>query len=140
MKSAETGHSSHASAIVGSAQTAGEDQSPAVLIVEDEELIASTMEMILSDKGYRVIGPVATIEEALAMLETTSPDAALLDYRIGGSTTESLLPILQERAIPVCVLTGYGREALPEAYRHCLFLEKPFNLRTLLDKLQELCG
>jgi CheY-like chemotaxis protein len=114
--------------------------SPTVLIVEDELLIATTLEMMLSDRGYRVVEPVSTVEDALAALETVRPDVALLDYRLGGSTTESLLSVLQERQIPVCMLTGYGRDALPQRYQQYPVLEKPFSLNDLLTELQRLCG
>jgi DNA-binding NtrC family response regulator len=113
---------------------------PVVLIVEDELLIATTLEMMLSDRGYRVVGPAATVEDALALLETARPDVALLDYRLAGSTTEPLLAVLKERGIPACILTGYGRDALPEHYRHYPVLEKPFGLDELLEALQRYGG
>jgi CheY-like chemotaxis protein len=117
-----------------------ERESPMVLIVEDELLIATTLEMMLSEKGYEIAGPAPTVEEALAVLETTQPDVALLDYRLGNSTTESLLSVLQERGIPVCMVTGYGRDALPERYQQYPVLEKPFSLSELLEELRHLCG
>ena len=117
------------------------DHEPAtVLIVEDELMIATTLEMMLSDRGYRVIDPVATVEDALAALETVRPDVALLDYRLGDSTTEPLLQVLHDRQIPVCMLTGYGRDALPKRYQKYPVLEKPFSLGELLSELQRLCG
>jgi DNA-binding response OmpR family regulator len=119
---------------------AHDHESTTVLIVEDELMIATTLEMMLSDRGYRVIDPVSTVEDALAVLETVRPDVALLDYRLGGSTTEPLLQVLQERQIPVCMLTGYGRDALPEHYQKYPVLEKPFSLGELLAELQRICG
>ena len=114
--------------------------STTVLIVEDELLIATTLEMMLSDRGYRVIEPVATVEDALAVLEKVRPDVALLDYRLGDSTTEPLLQVLKDRQVPVCMLTGYGRDALPERYQTYPVLEKPFSLGELLSELQRICG
>jgi DNA-binding response OmpR family regulator len=111
-----------------------------VLIVEDELMIATTLEMMLSDRGYRVVEPVSTVEDALAVLESVRPDVALLDYRLNGSTTEPLLSVLQERQIPVCMLTGYGRDALPQRYQKYPVLEKPFSLGELLAELQHICG
>lgn len=119
---------------------AHDHESTTVLIVEDELMIATTLEMMLSDRGYRVVDPVSTVEDALAVLETVRPDVALLDYRLGGSTTEPLLQVLQERQIPVCMLTGYGRDALPERYQKYPVLEKPFSLGELLAELQRICG
>jgi DNA-binding NtrC family response regulator len=115
-------------------------ETPMVLIVEDEPMIASTLEMMLTDRGYNVAGPASTVRGALAVLETARPEVALLDYRLGGGTTEPLLRVLQERRIPVCMLTGYGRDTLPERYRQYPVLEKPFGLGDLLKMLRDLCG
>ena len=40
-----------------------------VLIVEDEFLIAMDVEMILEQNGHSVLGPAASIENALNLLE-----------------------------------------------------------------------
>lgn len=108
------------------------DLGPLVLLVEDELLIAISLETILETHGYRLLGPVATVEGAMALLENTRPDMALLDYRLGHTTTEPLVSILAEQQVPVCVLSGYGRQQLPAAYDKCALLEKPFRISALL--------
>ena len=111
---------------------------PLVLLVEDELLIATSLEIILEAHDYRILGPVATVEEAQALLQNERPDMALLDYRLARTTTESLLPVLAKQGIPVCVLSGYGRAQLPGAYDDCALLEKPFRAATLLAALQDM--
>jgi CheY-like chemotaxis protein len=108
---------------------------PVVMVVEDELLIAATLEIALESKGYKVLGPVATVDEALALLQQAKPDLAVIDYRLARTTTEALLPELTERNIPVCVLTGYNASQLPPAYAGHTILEKPFRLATLLEAL-----
>lgn len=106
-----------------------------ILVVEDELLIATSLEMSLEGHGHSVLGPVSTVPAAQRILETAQPDLALLDYRLADSTTESLLPALRERRIPVCVLSGYGRDQLPAAYADCHCLEKPFYARELVEMI-----
>ena len=53
-----------------------------LLVVEDEYMIAEHISMLLEDLGCDVAGPVATIEEALAMLEGGGLDGALLDANL----------------------------------------------------------
>lgn len=106
-----------------------------VLVVEDELLIATSLEMVLESNGHRVLGPVATVRAARQALDHAEPDLALIDYRLADSTTESLLPDLRERGIPTCVLTGYSRAQLPETYAHCDVLEKPFRMHALLEAI-----
>jgi DNA-binding response OmpR family regulator len=106
-----------------------------VLVVEDEMLIATSLEIVLESNGHRVLGPVATVDAARAALEHAQPDLALIDYRLADSTTEPLLPDLRQRHIPACVLTGYSRDQLPESYADCHVLEKPFRMRALLEAI-----
>ena len=113
---------------------------PLVLIVEDELLIATSLEMTLELGGYRILGPAATIGEAEALLDEHRPDIALIDYRLANTTTEPLLPRLEAGAIPVCVLSGYARDQLPAAYGRHMLLEKPFSRQQLMNTLQSLKG
>lgn len=109
-----------------------------ILVVEDELLIASSLEMSLEGHGHNVLGPVSTVAAALRILQTEQPDLALIDYRLADSTTEPLLPEFRKRSIPVCVLSGYGREQLPEAYADCHVLEKPFSARELVQTINRM--
>lgn len=111
---------------------------PLILVVEDELMIASFMEVALQAKGYRVLGPVATVEDAVRLLSTSRPDLALIDYRLANATTEPLLPELQARGVKVCVMTGYSRSQLPAAYAGYPVLEKPFLMSTLLQAIADI--
>lgn len=84
-----------------------------VLIVEDEFLIAMDLQLLLEGHGWRVMGPVATVGEALALLEVELPCVALLDVNLG---TELVTPVawaLKENGIPFAVASAYAR---PEQY------------------------
>lgn len=111
---------------------------PLILVVEDDELIASTMEIALESRGYTLAGPVATLEAATHLLETMEPDLALIDYRLEDCTSEGLLPLLQQRGIPTCVLTGVAADSLPPAYAGCRVLQKPFRLNELIAMVTQL--
>lgn len=54
-----------------------------VLVVEDEALVAMLVEDALLDAGFTVIGPAATVEEAMHFLATERPDAVVLDLNLG---------------------------------------------------------
>ena len=53
-------------------------------IVEDEIVIARTIESSLDDLGYEYCGPAASYGEALELLETDKPDLLLLDINLAG--------------------------------------------------------
>lgn len=114
-------------------------RAPLVLLVEDELLIAESIEAILQAGGYEVLGPVATVDQARALLAQRHPDLALIDYRLARGTTEPLLTDLEVRSIPACVLTGYGKRQLPTTYDGYPVLEKPFQSQDLIDAVRELC-
>lgn len=108
---------------------------PIVMVVEDDLMIAETLEIALESRDYRILGPVSTLEQAQQLLETSAPDIALIDYRLATTTTEALLSSLNSRHIPICVLTG--ADELPATYAGCTVLQKPFRLNALLDALQQ---
>ena len=95
------------------------------LIIEDEPLIAATIEAELKDLGYTSTSVVGSEAEALASAERQKPDFITVDDKLnGGSGTGAVLKICAEQAIPVVIITGYPFEvALPDV----VTLGKPFS-------------
>jgi CheY-like chemotaxis protein len=58
-----------------------------VLVVEDEALVAMLVEDALLDAGFGVMGPAATVEEAMNILARERPDAVVLDLNLAGETS-----------------------------------------------------
>jgi len=57
---------------------------PKILIVEDEPIIASDIEMSLEEIGYEVVGIEEDAESALKHIENNKPDLVLLDINLDG--------------------------------------------------------
>lgn len=55
-----------------------------VLIVEDEALLAMSIEDDLRDRGYTVTGVAATVARAVALARRTRPHVVLMDVRLKG--------------------------------------------------------
>lgn len=55
-----------------------------ILLVEDQQLIAMAAAMILSDAGHEILGPAATVREALDLARAARPDLALVDIALAG--------------------------------------------------------
>jgi CheY-like chemotaxis protein len=111
-----------------------------VLIVEDEAVIAGLIETILSEAGYSIVGPVATLEGALATIERQRLDAALLDIRINGHDAYAVADVLMKRRIPFIFVSGFTRKQMPPGYRHCAYIAKPFMPDAILALLEEVVG
>jgi DNA-binding response OmpR family regulator len=62
-----------------------------ILVVEDEMLIAMVIEDAVHDSGGQVVGPAATLEKALKLVEEEEFDAAILDVTIRGGKVYLLL-------------------------------------------------
>lgn len=56
----------------------------AILIVEDEALVASYIEEVLAESGYHVAGIAASGTEALSLADECRPSLALVDIRLTG--------------------------------------------------------
>ncbi len=110
-----------------------------VLVVEDEALVAMLVEDALLDAGASVIGPAATVAEALALLERETPEAAVLDLNLAGETSTPVADALAARGVPFVVATGYGADGLPAGHAEVPVLAKPYDPDDLTAALSRLC-
>lgn len=105
-----------------------------ILVVEDEFLVALDIENMLSALGWDVLGPAATIDDALALVEAERMDGALLDINVGGREVFPLADRLREERIPFVFATGYDAATiLPERFADRLLLRKPYDEKRLED-------
>lgn len=102
-----------------------------ILVVDDEAVIREATARILEGWGCAV-AVAATMEEALALLDRqgTSPDAVLLDLRLGGAARgETLLRLIDERLgrpMPAILVTGdLNVRTTPPREGRTLLLHKP---------------
>jgi PAS domain S-box-containing protein len=103
-----------------------------VLVIEDEPLVALELVSILEEAGAEIIGPAATAEAAIDTIRATRPDAALLDGNLQGSSVEAVAETLTSLELPFLFVSGYGREHLPEGFRHIAVIGKPFDRNQLV--------
>src|SRR3990170_2792714 len=71
-----------------------------ILVVEDEFLIALDIAGALEQGGLVVIGPLASVRDALAALEREQVDGALLDANLGGEPVGRVADALSARRVP----------------------------------------
>ena len=89
-----------------------------VLLVEDDYYIADDLAQRLSAHRAIVLGPVATLERALAMLQSADRiDAAVIDINLRGEMVFPLADALEERNVPFAFATGYDTAAIPDRYQ-----------------------
>jgi CheY-like chemotaxis protein len=114
----------------------GEAQKCRVLIVEDEAAISMLIEDMLLDLGIEIVGPASRLDPALQLAREAEFDAAILDINIGGVQSYPVADVLLSRGIPAIFATGYGSSVLPERFRSCQILYKPFDQHQFSKALQ----
>ena len=80
---------------------------PAILTVEDAFLVGLQLKRDVESFGYEVLGPVATTQEALALLDHPNLAFAILDINLGEETSIPVATALRDRGIPFVFITGY---------------------------------
>ena len=110
-----------------------------ILIAEDETIIRLDLRDLLVRSGFEVVAEAKDGEEAVALARSEAPDLAILDVkmpRLDG--IEAARRIMDERSIPIVMLTAYGQEELvSRAVEVGVFgyLVKPFRESDLLPAI-----
>ena len=115
-----------------------------MLIIEDEEGAARTLEKFFAKKGYSV-RISASGEDGLAQFQTRTPEVVLLDFKLPGMDGEQVFLKLKEinPLIPVIIMTAFGEVDLAVRLLKLgvfYFITKPFELDILLHLVQEAMG
>lgn len=111
-----------------------------VLVVEDEVIVAMSLEDMLVDLGYSVVGPATNLEDALDLAGNGDFEAALLDVNLNGRQSRPVVDLLRGRSIPYALITGYGPAALGASGEGAPILTKPCSPAALEQLLREMTG
>jgi signal transduction histidine kinase len=86
--------------------------SPAILIVEDEAIVAHDLQQTLIDQGYDAFAIAASADEALLLAEERCPDLVLMDIRLKGQRDgiSAALELHKRHGTPVVYLTAHADE------------------------------
>jgi len=112
-----------------------------ILIVEDEGLVAITLEETLRRIGYSVVGIAMSGEEALTLTGECQPDVILMDIHLHGDMDgiEAAQKIKGQYGTPVIFLTAYSDD---ETIKRVVqtessgYLVKPINTRELFANIE----
>ncbi len=111
-----------------------------VLIAEDETIIRLDLRELLERSGFEVCAEARDGEEAVAMARSERPDVAIMDVKMPKlDGIEAARRILDERPIPIVMLTAYGQQELvSRAVEAGVFgyLVKPFREQDLLPAIE----
>lgn len=107
-----------------------------VLVVEDQQMVATQLAAALGEAGAKVVRICGTVNSALEALDETF-DAALLDYSLGG---ENVIPVAREleaRGKPFVFASGHGDDLdLPLAFAGKPIVGKPYKIEKIVAALR----
>lgn len=112
-----------------------------VLVVEDDPVLAPTMELLLRHDGFRT-DRVGDGRQAVQAWRTSMPDAIVLDLGLPGMDGTEVLRVIREHDdVPVLILTARAEE-VDEVEGLALgaddFLVKPVTARKLVARVRAL--
>ncbi len=111
-----------------------------VFIVEDEPLIAATVETALKKQGFKVLGDSDEFEESILEIDKLIPDLVLLDIQLEGKKDGIDLAIeLDKRKIPYLFLTSQTDPSTIKRVKETSplgFIVKPFTEAGLRSNIE----
>lgn len=106
-----------------------------VLVVEDEPMIAASIEWELIDAGFEVLGPALSVDEAVELAQGRRPDLALIDINLAGQDEGVALARDLKRRLGVAsvFVTGQVAQARQNCDAALGVLPKPFSFDALVQ-------
>lgn len=109
-----------------------------ILIVEDDPMLAFSMELMLLESGFKIAGIAANLDTALTMIESGVSDAAILDANLAGTSSVPAAAALRARGVPFLVLSGYSKQQLNGGFHGAPLLQKPCEPELVIRALRGL--
>lgn len=99
-----------------------------ILLVEDDYFIAADLKGGFEEGGARILGPVPSVDEALALIASTAEiDAAVLDINLQDELVYPVADALRARGVPFLFATGYDPVAVPSLHGAVALCQKPLD-------------
>jgi two-component system, response regulator PdtaR len=110
-----------------------------ILIAEDETIIRLDLRDLLERAGHEIVAEARDGEEAVALARAHEPELLVMDVKMPKlDGIEAAKKILEERPVPIVMLTAYGQEELVNrAVEAGVFgyLVKPFREQDLVPAI-----
>ena len=109
-----------------------------ILVVEDSPVVAPFTADVLGELGCEVVGPAPNMAAARELIEGDAIDGALMDVHIRGERVFPLCDLLESRAVPFILTSGYADWQIPEKLESRPRLQKPYTIEQVEKALAKL--
>jgi two-component system, response regulator PdtaR len=108
-----------------------------ILIVEDEPILAMSLETDLVDAGFKVVGPVGSHAAAIKLAECNPIDLALvnIDLKNGGSGIDVADDLTKIWKIPCLFVSGNRQDAYDNQTVALGYISKPYDSRIVIASI-----
>jgi DNA-binding NtrC family response regulator len=112
-----------------------------VLVAEDEPFIALDLALAIEDAGGHVVGPAASVKEALALLKAETVVGAILDVTLADADVTCVAELLIANGVPLILQTGVGLPAgMAARFPDLVVRIKPCDSAELVGELAAMIG
>ena len=117
-------------------------KSKQILIIEDDSDILQVLETVLTYNEFTVTSIEGT-DDIFESIETYKPDLVLTDYLLTGLNGGKICQLIKSNKdtchLPVILISAYPELATSFGnFGFDAFINKPFNIGELVDKIEEL--
>ena len=109
-----------------------------VLIVEDEYFLADDLARGFGKEGISIVGPVPSVDRAMALVAQKQINLAVLDIALDGDKVYDVADALMAQEVPVLFVTGYDRDAIPDRYANVPICQKPVGADDVIKALRRI--
>lgn len=114
-----------------------------LLIVEDEILIAKSLQMVLAKKGFEITGIASGFNKAVALVKENKPDLVLSDINL--KSDKNGIDVARwlneyDLTISIIFMTGYSFNGFEETLKDVRFLsiiEKPVEDKDIIKVIND---
>ena len=110
-----------------------------IMVVDDEADIRETVKAVLEKEGYDVV-TANNADSALKKEATAKPDLILMDIMMPGTPVREIVPKLKSKVAYLSVVrtSEAEKEDLTKSKNIVDFIQKPFDIKTLVSKVKKL--
>jgi two-component system, response regulator PdtaR len=114
--------------------------SPRIVIIEDEVLLAMDLEMIAEEVGFEVVGQSGRLADAIRTIDDSAPDLCLVDlHLLDGPTGLDVARHTLGTTSAMVVFVTANRSALPDDLAGAYgVIGKPYTVAGMRDALTHL--
>ena len=118
-------------------------QNKHILVIDDDDGILTSLELLLQDAGYDVQTSTKNGEFVEAAVRTNPPDLIILDILLschdGRTICKQLKSRHQTRHIPIILISAHpNAKSMSDEAGADRFLAKPFDIDDLLEQMEQL--